>query len=76
MKLFYREFGDGFPLIILHGLFGISDNWLTLAKRFGKHHRVYVLDQRNHGRSPHDDNLTYEALILDLKEFMDAHQIQ
>lgn len=75
MKLFYREFGDGHPLIILHGLFGISDNWLTLAKRFGKNYRVFVPDQRNHGRSPHDDILTYDALTGDLNEFMDTHQI-
>ena len=76
MKLFYREFGVGFPLIILHGLFGISDNWLMLAKRFSEFYHVYVFDQRNHGRSPHNDELTYEALISDLIEFMDDHNIQ
>ncbi len=75
MKLFSREFGEGFPLIILHGLFGISDNWLTLAKRFSEFYHVYVLDQRNHGRSPHNDELTYKALISDLIEFMDDNSI-
>jgi len=76
MKLFYREFGDGYPLIILHGLFGISDNWMTLAKRFGEKYHVFVPDQRNHGRSPHDNALTYETLTGDLNEFLDTHQIQ
>lgn len=76
MKLSYKEYGKGYPLIILHGLFGISDNWRTLAVRFAKHFHVYVPDQRNHGRSPHDNDLTYEALVRDLKEFFDDHQIK
>jgi esterase len=76
MKLFYREFGEGHPLIILHGLFGISDNWLTLAKRFSKYYHIYVLDQRNHGRSPHSNEFTYENLVSDLYEFMNEHGIQ
>jgi pimeloyl-ACP methyl ester carboxylesterase len=75
MKLFYREYGKGYPMIILHGLFGISDNWQSLAKRFGKHFHVFVPDQRNHGRSPHSDIFTYEVLTEDLKEFIEDHEI-
>lgn len=77
MKLAYREFGEGQPLIILHGLFGQSDNWNTLAKTFtaqGLH--VFTLDQRNHGLSPHSDEWTYEAMAADLKEFIDDHSLQ
>ncbi len=77
MKLAYREFGSGQPLIILHGLFGQSDNWNTLAKRFAeKGFHVFTIDQRNHGLSPHSDIWSYEAMAQDLKEFIDEHQLQ
>jgi esterase len=76
MELFYRKFGSGQPLIILHGLFGSCDNWNTLAKRFGKHFEVYALDQRNHGLSPHSSEWNYPVMAADLKEFIDKHQLQ
>jgi esterase len=77
MKLAFREFGSGQPLIILHGLFGQSDNWNTLAKRFGENgFHVFTLDQRNHGLSPHSEEWTYEAMADDLKEFISEHQLK
>jgi pimeloyl-ACP methyl ester carboxylesterase len=77
MKLSYREFGQGQPLIILHGLFGQSDNWNTLAKGFSeKGFHVFTLDQRNHGLSPHSDVWDYNAMADDLKEFIDDHQLK
>ncbi len=76
MKLAYREFGTGQPLIILHGLFGQSDNWNTLAKRFAeKGFRVFAIDQRNHGLSPHSDEWNYQVMAQDLKEFIDTHNL-
>lgn len=76
MKLAYREFGSGQPLIILHGLFGQSDNWNTLAKRFGENgFKVFTVDQRNHGLSHHDDEWDYRVMAMDLKEFIDTHQL-
>ena len=53
MKLFSRIMGEGKPLIIIHGLFGMSDNWQSLAKQFSQFFQVHLIDQRNHGRSPH-----------------------
>ena len=76
MELAFREFGQGQPLIILHGLFGQSDNWNTLAKRFVESgFRVFTVDQRNHGLSPHSDEWSYEAMAHDLKEFIDYHNL-
>jgi esterase len=75
MKLFYRQSGQGEPLIILHGLFGSSDNWYTLAKAFAKYFTVYAVDQRNHGQSPHSDQFDYDLLTEDLKGFIDEHSI-
>lgn len=77
MKLAYREFGSGQPLIILHGLFGQSDNWNTLAKRFAeKEFQVFTIDQRNHGLSPHSEQWNYEVMATDLMEFVDNHQLK
>ncbi len=68
MKLFFRKFGNGPPLIILHGLFGSSDNWVTIAKSLADNFTVYLPDQRNHGRSPHDDTHDYNSMRDDLYE--------
>lgn len=75
MELNYKEFGQGDPVIILHGLFGTLDNWQTIAKQLAKEYWVFIIDQRNHGRSPHVDELDYQQMAEDLKEFMEQHWI-
>jgi esterase len=70
MKLFFRKAGNGPPLIILHGLFGSSDNWFTLSKVFAQSFTVYTIDQRNHGQSPHTDDFNYRLLTEDLEKFL------
>ena len=75
MKLFYRPSGQGDPLIILHGLFGSSDNWYTLAKVFAEHFQVFLVDQRNHGQSPKSEEFDYKLLTEDLHEFIQEHSI-
>lgn len=69
IELFYRTIGEGPPLFILHGVFGSSDNWLTVSKLFANRFQVFLIDQRNHGRSPHTDQFSYELLVEDLKDF-------
>ena len=68
MKLFYRKFGSGPPLIILHGLYGSSDNWISVAKTISDRFTVFLPDQRNHGLSPHSDKHDYNAMKEDLYE--------
>lgn len=75
MRLYFRELGQGQPLIILHGLFGSSDNWLTISKEFAKYFHVFIVDQRNHGQSPHMAPHNYDALAADLAEFMEQQNI-
>lgn len=60
-------------MIILHGLFGMSDNWMNIAKRIAEKHTVYIPDQRNHGRSPHSPDFNYFVLMDDLKTFIETH---
>ncbi len=77
MDLHFKKYGQGKPLIILHGIFGISDNWVTFGKRISElGYEVYILDQRNHGHSPHHYAFTYYALVDDLVEFMEQQQIE
>ena len=66
MKLHYRKYGEGQPIVILHGLFGSSDNWQTLGKKFAENFEVYLVDQRNHGHSPKSNEFNYQLLSDDL----------
>lgn len=76
MKLNFKEYGEGQPLVILHGLFGSLDNWFSLAKTFSDKHHVYLVDQRNHGQSPHTDTHTYEEMAEDLFGFFQEHGLK
>lgn len=71
MNLFYRELGEGEPIVVLHGLYGMSDNWLTVGKRLSQQLRVILVDQRNHGQSPFAGSHTYPDLVNDLTELLD-----
>jgi esterase len=76
MELNYKKFGEqGAHLIILHGLFGSLDNWQSIARQLSEEYQVWILDQRNHGRSPHSEEMNYLVLADDLLAFMAAHQI-
>ncbi len=73
MNLFYRELGDPAapPIIILHGLFGSSDNWLTISKIIAvEGYRVILPDQRNHGQSPRNEAFTYAGMAADLHDLI------
>ena len=76
MKLYSNKIGDGRPFLILHGFLGMGDNWKTLGKRFADHgYEVHLVDQRNHGRSPHSKDFSYALMAEDLKEYCDAYDL-
>lgn len=68
--------GSGQPLIILHGLFGSSDNWQTHGKKLAEYFEVYLVDQRNHGKSDWSDAFSYELMAADLFEFVQEHNLE
>ncbi len=70
MKLFFRHLGSGEPLIIVHGLYGSSDNWHSIGRELSADYSVYLVDQRNHGNSPHHSDHNYNLLSDDLRDFM------
>lgn len=76
MKLNYKIHGEGEPLIILHGLFGTLDNWQTLARKYAETFKVILVDQRNHGHSPHSNEMSYEVMAEDLFELMQDMEIK
>lgn len=71
MEINFKTFGQGPPVVILHGLFGNLDNWQTFAKQLAAEHTVYILDQRNHGRSFHADEMNYPIMAEDLRQFLE-----
>lgn len=77
MNLFFRRIeGKGSPILILHGLFGSSKNWLTNGKYLSSLGDVYLLDCRNHGESPHTQTHNLLDLVKDVKEFIEQQQIE
>ena len=76
MKLFSRVLGEGQPLLIVHGLFGMSDNWQTLAKQFAAFFEVHLIDLPNHGRSPHTDDFSYFHMCEDIIEYISDSNLE
>ena len=67
MELFFRKIGEGKPLVVLHGVFGSSDNLYTVSKNIADlDYAVYTLDARNHGQSPWSDVFDYDVMAADL----------
>jgi len=77
MELFFRKYGESpKAIVIFHGLFGSSDNWLTQAKLLSENFTVYLVDQRNHGLSPKSNDFDYDLLAGDIKDFLMAHDLK
>jgi len=77
-EILYSKITGNHPkhFLILHGLFGQSDNFGTLAKQFGEYYTVHAIDLRNHGRSFHSDDMSLQSMAGDLLNYLDERQIQ
>ncbi len=70
MLLYSNIIGEGKPFLILHGFLGMSDNWKTLGAQFAElGYQVHLLDMRNHGRSFHSDDFSYEIMAQDIIDY-------
>ncbi|MEM9679012.1 MAG: alpha/beta fold hydrolase [Bacteroidota bacterium] len=77
MILHANTFGEGQPFVILHGFLGMGDNWKTLGRKFSEApFQIHLVDQRNHGRSFHDDDFDYELLVDDLERYYKANGLK
>lgn len=77
LHLHYKTYGhSGHPVVILHGLLGMLDNWQTQSKKYAAAgFKVFAVDQRNHGKSPHSDTFNYEVMARDVRDFMEEHGV-
>lgn len=71
----YGEGKLGTPLLVLHGLFGMLDNWASFGREMGEIMSTHLLDLRNHGRSFHSSEMSHEAMAQDISNYMDYHNI-
>jgi len=76
IKLHFQKQGHGEAVIILHGLFGSHENWLSQAKLLARNFTIYTPDLRNHGRSPHSDEISYAVMAEDVLQFMDQQGLK
>ena len=77
MQLHFKKIGEeGKPLIILHGLFGMGDNWITIGKVLSIHYQFFILDLRNHGQSPHSEHFSYKIMASDVADFIAENNLE
>lgn len=72
MQLHFKEIGQGRAVVLLHGLFGSSDNWHFIAQRLAEQFHVFAVDHRNHGQSPHHAEMNYPLMAADVEKFFVA----
>ena len=76
MQLYFKESGQGRAVILLHGLFGSTDNWHQVAQQLSQEFHVFAVDQRNHGQSPHSAEMNYPLMAADVEEFMTTRGLE
>lgn len=76
MQLHFKQLGHGEPLVLLHGLFGQSDNWFGVAPKLAEKFHVFIPDLRNHGHSPHHAEMDYPLMAADVEKFFAAQKIE
>ena len=76
MKLYARQQGNGTDIISIHGLFGSQENLGAINRQLAEEFTVHGVDVRNHGRSPHSDEMNYKLMAGDIIEYMDAQGIE
>jgi len=78
MKILYSKIiGSGNNhVVILHGLLGMGDNWKSIANKLSNdNYCIHLIDQRNHGKSFHSDQINYTLMVEDLHNYLSHHEI-
>ena len=75
MELNFKQIGKGPAIVVLHGLFGMSDNWISIAKKMSDDYCFYLVDLRNHGKSPHSEVFNYDVMTHDVKLFLEKQNL-
>lgn len=77
MILFSKIEGEGLPLLIIHGFLGMLDNWKSLATQYAAQgFQVHALDMRNHGKSFHSPDFSYDFMVQDVVDYCRFHKLE
>ncbi len=73
IKMYYAEYGEGDPILFIHGGLGNADVWGRSGRtNFAKDHRVIVADSRGHGRSTRSQQpFGYDLMTSDYVALLD-----
>jgi hypothetical protein len=52
VRTYYGIYGEGEPLVLLHGGLATAESWATQVPTLAEGYRVYVPERRGHGRAP------------------------
>ncbi|TGM96389.1 alpha/beta fold hydrolase [Leptospira yasudae] len=64
------------PILVLHGLFGSSKNWLSVGDFLSRYSDVYLMDLRNHGDSPHSSEHSLASMVEDMEVWIAKNGIE
>jgi len=72
-NMYYEVYGQGEPLLIIHGNGGSINNFLYQIPEFSKSYKVILADSRSQGKSiDNGDSLSYEMMTDDLNALLDS----
>ena len=71
VKIYYEEYGQGIPLILLHGGFGSISHFKNVIEPLSKKYRVIAMDSPGQGRSEQIDSMSYQIYANYYAEFID-----
>ncbi len=77
INVYYEVYGEGRPLVLLHGAFYTIDmNWGQLIPELSKTRKVIAIEMQGHGHSPFSDReLSIATLANDVEKVMDYLKI-
>lgn len=77
IKICYEIYGEGYPLILVHGFGAKKESWIAQIGALSKHFKVITFDNRGAGKSDRpDEPFTMEVFADDIKGFMDFFKIE
>jgi pimeloyl-ACP methyl ester carboxylesterase len=77
IKVYYEVYGEGKPLVLIHGAFYTIDlNWSQLIPELAKTRKVIAIEMQGHGHTPYSDRkLSITTLASDVEKVMDFLKI-
>lgn len=70
IRLFYEVYGEGKPIVLLHGNQESHDIFDKLIAKLESEYKIYAIDSRCHGKSENSDEISYKLMCDDVIEFI------